>query len=165
METKFKGGPVPLSKDDISMMESTANLAAPLADGPPVFEGWTRKTVGKVGAAHEVYERVEGVLTCRVDADLVDMVAAPKGLLASAWAEVARSAEKHPAPTGTITAGVVGTGYADTLHDRCVQRIIAETENVFCEEARDVMRIIASELEDTGAPAHLRVAAELRGKA
>ena len=57
------------------------------------------------------------------------------------------------------------TGYSNTLHDRCVQRIIAETENVFCEEARDVMRIIASELEDTGAPAHLRVAAELRGKA
>lgn len=56
------------------------------------------------------------------------------------------------------------TGYSNTLHDRCVQRIIAETENVFCEEARDVMRIIASELEDTGAPAHLRVAAELRGK-
>lgn len=124
------------------------------------FEGWTRKAVG----AHEVYERAEGRLTCSVDADLVDMAAAPSGLLASAWADCVRSLERQPATTATITAGIVGTGYADTLHDRCVQRIIAETENVFCEEARDVMRIIASELEDTGAPAHLRVAAELRGK-
>lgn len=129
------------------------------------FEGWTRKTVGKGDDAHEVYERAEGCLSCTVDADLVDMAVAPKGLLASAWAEVVRSAEKYPAPTGTITAGIAGTGYADTLHDRCLQRIIAETENVFCEEARDILRIIASELEDTGAPAHLRVADELRGKA
>ena len=57
------------------------------------------------------------------------------------------------------------TGYSNTLHDRCVQRIVAETENVFTEEARDILRIIASEMEDTGAPAHLRVATELRGKA
>lgn len=57
------------------------------------------------------------------------------------------------------------TGYSNTLHDRCVQRIVSETEGVFTEGARDILRIIASELEDTGAPAHLRVAAELRGKA
>lgn len=110
------------------------------------FEGWTRKSVGEGDDAHEVYERVDGIVTCTVDA------------------EVVRSAEKHPATTATITAGIVETGYSNTLHDRCVQRIVAETEGVFTEEARDILRMIASELEDTGAPAHLRVAAELRGK-
>ncbi|WP_296200559.1 hypothetical protein [uncultured Hyphomicrobium sp.] len=129
------------------------------------FEGWTRKAVGEGDGAHEVYERAEGALTCTVDAELVDMVAAPNGLLASAWANVVRAAKEQPAPTVTIAAGVVGTGYSNTLHDRCVQRIVSETEGVFTEEARDILRIIASEMEDTGAPAHLRVAAELKGQA
>lgn len=33
IETTFKDGPIPLSDADLSMMESTVNLAAPLSEG------------------------------------------------------------------------------------------------------------------------------------